>query len=337
MNIIRNFVANNKFTTENLPSFEARLFFEGAKMRSDLERFVILLFLSVAIATYGVIGDSAATVIGAMIIAPLMRPIMATAAAVVMGDMKRAGFSFLIVLASVAGVIGVAWLLTEISIITTISIENSSQFSNRISPTLVDFYAAIWSGAAAAFAMSRDDIADALPGAAIAIALVPPLCVVGIALAEGLWTSAAGAFILFLTNFLSILLAGGGVLALLGLSAVAVKRLALNARRRAFAVIAIGIVMVTIPLGRTTLQVYQQKLIKREATNLAQEWVQGSDYGVNRVDVTENQVTLSIYGSGEQPQLSEFWEKLGASIDQPVEINLVVVPSEQKSYTAGKE
>jgi uncharacterized hydrophobic protein (TIGR00271 family) len=331
MGIIRKTIEDNKFTTENLPAFEAKLFFEGAKRRVDLERFVVLLFLSTFIATCGVIGDSVATVIGAMIIAPLMRPIMATAAALVMGDLKRAWSSFLIVLASVSGVIGVAWLLTELSVVTVISIESSSQFSSRISPGLIDLYAAIASGVAGAFALSRDDVADSLPGVAIAISLVPPLCVAGIGLAEGEWAAAGGAFLLFLTNFLSILLAGGGVLALLGLSAVAVKGLKPYARRSAFAVIAIGIALVTIPLGTTTIRVYQQKLIKGETIKVAQEWIQGTEYGIRDVEVAGNQVTLAIYGSGERPSLSELGDKLGASIDQPVNLNLVVVPSMQET------
>jgi len=272
-----------------------------------------------------------------MIIAPLMRPIMATAAALVMGDMKRAGSSFLIVLASVSGVIGVAWLLTELSVLAVISIESSSQFSNRISPRLIDLYAALASGAAGAFALSREDVADSLPGVAIAISLVPPICVVGIALAEGEWAAAGGAFLLFLTNFLSILLAGGAVLALLGLSAVAVKGLMPTVRRSAFIVIAIGIALVTIPLGTTTLRVYQQKLIKRETIHLAREWVEGTGYGISQVDVMGNQVTLAIYGSGDRPPLPELGDQLGDSLDQQIDIRLVVVPSEQENYVAVRE
>jgi uncharacterized hydrophobic protein (TIGR00271 family) len=334
MRILRNIIDDNKFAPEDLPAFEAKLFFKGAKRRGDLERFVVLLFLSTVIATYGVIGDSVATVIGAMIIAPLMRPIMATAAALVMGDMKRAVSSLFMVLASVSGVIAVAWLITEISVVTIISIESNSQFSSRISPSMIDLYAALASGAAGAFALSRKDIADSLPGVAIAISLVPPLCVMGIGLAEGEWTAAGGAFLLFLTNFLSILLAGGGVLALLGLSVVAVKGLKPYARRSAFVVIAIGIALVTIPLGGTTMRVYQQKLIKRETIKVAQEWIQGTDYGIRQVDVMGNQVTLAIYGSGDRPELSELGKQLSASLDQPVNMNLIIVPSEQETYVA---
>jgi uncharacterized hydrophobic protein (TIGR00271 family) len=138
----------------------------------------VLLFLSTIIATYGVIGDSVATVIGAMIIAPLMRPIMATAAGLVMGEVRRAGNSFLVVLASVFGVVALAWLLTEINFATVISFDTNSQISGRISPRLIDLFTALAAGTAGAFAMSRDDVADSLPGVAIAVSLVPPLCVV---------------------------------------------------------------------------------------------------------------------------------------------------------------
>jgi len=337
MEIIRNIINDNKFTPEDLPAFKSKLFFEGAKRRVDLERYVVLLFLSTVIAGSGVIGDSVATVIGAMIIAPLMRPIMATAAGLVMGDMRRAASSFLIVLASVTGVIGLTWLLTELTMVTVISIESSSQFSSRTSPRLVDLYVALASGAAGAFAMSRKDVADSLPGVAIAISLVPPLCVVGIALAVGEWIAAGGAFLLFLTNFLSILLAGGGVLALLGLRAVAVKGLMPNARRIAFLVLTLAIVLVTLPLGTNTLRVYQQKLIKRETIDLAQQWLQGTDYGISQVNVMGNRVTVAIYGSGDRPELSELGKQLNASLDQPVNMNLIIVPSKQEIFVVKRE
>ena len=151
-----------------------------------------LLFLSTVIATYGVIGDSTATVIGAMIIAPLMRPIMATAAAIVTGRFDRAIRSSLIVAAGVAGVIGVSWLLTALNITAVISFESNAQITGRVSPRLIDLYAALASGAAGAFAMSREDIADSLPGVAISISLVPPLCVVGVGLSEGEFGAAWG-------------------------------------------------------------------------------------------------------------------------------------------------
>jgi len=337
MDIFRNFVADNQFRTENLPAFEAKLFFEGNKWRVKLEQYVVLLFLSALIATYGVIGDSTAVVIGAMIIAPLMRPIMATTAGLVMGDMKRAGASFAIVIASVAGVIGLSWFLTEISVAAVISFESNSQLIGRISPRLIDLYVALASGAAGAYALSRENVSDSLPGVAIAISLVPPLCVVGIGLAEGTWSDAGGAMLLFLTNFLSILLAGGGLLALLGLRVPTAKKLSPSARRRAFIFIAIGALLITIPLGVSTWQVFVQNQIRQETIQVAQAWLVGTDYEISQVQVSGSHVDLAIHGSGEHPTVSELGERLDAALDQRFDLSLIVIPSEHEDYVPSLE
>ena len=106
MSILSEMLGANRFTPEDVPRFEAKLFFEGARRRRYYEQFGVLLLLATVIATMGILGDSTATVIGAMIIAPLMTPIMATAAALVTGRMGRAGRSLLLVVVGVIGVIG---------------------------------------------------------------------------------------------------------------------------------------------------------------------------------------------------------------------------------------
>jgi len=339
MSILRNYFGHNQFKAGELSAFKEKLFFEGAKRQGELERFAILLFLSTAIATYGVIGDSTATVIGAMIIAPLMRPIMAITAGLVMGDLKRAGRSLGMVFISVAGVIGVSWLLSELSFVTVpaISFHTNAQIVGRVTPRMIDLYAAVWSGAAAAFAMSRKDVADSLPGAAIAIALVPPLCVVGIGLAEGQWSAAGGALLLFLTNFLSILLAGGAVLALLGLNRAAVKGLEGHSRRNAYILVAVAVILVIIPLGTTSVSIFQQRQMEKETVQTAYRWIADTAYTIRRVQVSGDQVTLEIYGSGEQPELSELGDQLNTLLDQPVNLRMFIVPSEEENYFAGSE
>ena len=337
MGILRNIVEDNKFSLADIPAFEAKLFYEGAKRRIDLERFAVLLFLSTFISTYGVIGDSTATVIGAMIIAPLMRPIMAATAGLVMGNIKRASFSFLIVAFGVVGVIGLSFLLTEVTITRVISFEINSQLSGRISPRLIDLYIALAAGAAGAFALSRDDIADSLPGVAMAIALVPPLCVVGIGLAQGEIDAAWGAFLLFLTNFLAIMLAGGGVLALLGLSTASLKSLSRGARRGSFILITIAVLLVAIPLGSTSIRFFEENHVKQATIQLTQDWMRGTDYRIDQVRVVGDQINLVIHGSGDRPELSELGDWLTASLDEPVDINLVIVPSAQENYLAERE
>jgi len=76
----------NRFDPEYLPSFESKLFFERERKNKQIVNFIVLLALATVIATYGVVTDSTASVIGAMIIVPLMTPIMAAAAAVTMGS-----------------------------------------------------------------------------------------------------------------------------------------------------------------------------------------------------------------------------------------------------------
>ena len=334
MSILTNIIVDNQFKAEELPVFKNKLFFEGAKRRVNLEQFTVLLFISTAIATYGVIGDSVATGIGAMIIAPLMRPIMATTAGLVMGDMKRAGRSLGMVIISVVCVIGVAWILAELSFVTVpvISFQSNSQIVGRVSPRMIDLYAALWSGAAAAFAMSREDVADSLPGAAIAIALVPPLCVVGIGLTQGQWDAAGGALLLFLTNFLSILLAGGAVLALLGLNKAAVKGAEGHTRRNAYILVALAIVLVIIPLGTTTIGIFQQRQMEKETVQLAYQWVADKDYSIRRIQVIEDQVILEIYGTGERPVLSELGDQINDLLDRPIKLRMFIVPAEQEEY-----
>ena len=332
MGFMRNVADDNKFTPEDLPKFEAKLFFEGARRRIDLEQFTVLLFLSTVIATYGVIGDSTATVIGAMIIAPLMRPIMGTAAGLVMGDMKRAGESFLVVVLGVAGVIGVAWFLTFINVTAVIDFNTNSQITGRVSPRLIDLFAALAAGAAGAFAMSRDDVGDSLPGVAISISLVPPLCVVGVGLAEAEWMAASGAMLLFVTNFLSILLAGGGVLGLLGLSAAATAELRGNQRRQAFFFVALGIILIALPLGATSWRVYDESLTERATLRLAEAWIEDTGYMIEEIDAHGNQVTVVIHGHGERPLLADLGPQVDEVLDHDIDMELIVVPSERESY-----
>jgi uncharacterized membrane protein len=231
-------------------------------------------------------------------------------------------------------VIGAAWLLSEMSFVTVpvISFQSNAQIAGRVSPRMIDLYAAIWSGAAAAFAMSRKDVSDALPGAAIAIALVPPLCVVGIGLAQGQWSAAGGALLLFLTNFLSILLAGGAVLALLGLNRATVQGLDGRTRRNAYLLVALAIILVIIPLGTTTLSIFQQRQMEKEAVQLTYQWIKDTGYSIRRVKVVDDRIDLEIYGAGEQPVLSELGDQLNASLGQPIKLRLIVVPSEQEEY-----
>lgn len=166
--------------------------------------FHFMLGLSTIIATLGLLSNSAAVIIGAMIIAPLMGPIVGMAYSTAMGNRKLLRRSSLTVLKGILLTIGVAWLVSSIIGLETVDTEILS----RIKPTLIDFGIATAAGGAAAFANTRRSISSALPGVAIAVALVPPLSVVGIGLAQAEGSIAFGALLLFSTNLICIIFFG---------------------------------------------------------------------------------------------------------------------------------
>ncbi|MCO5194978.1 MAG: DUF389 domain-containing protein, partial [Anaerolineae bacterium] len=149
MNTLSSIVRDNRFRPEDVSKFESKLFFEGTRARPYLERFFTLLTLATIIATAGVLADSTATVIGAMIVAPLMIPIMATAAALIMGNIPRALNRLTLVAVGVAVVILLSWLFGVFYTGAIVFTENS-QIVARTSPRLIDLVAALASGAAGA-------------------------------------------------------------------------------------------------------------------------------------------------------------------------------------------
>ncbi|HYT34641.1 MAG TPA: DUF389 domain-containing protein, partial [Ktedonobacteraceae bacterium] len=193
------------FDPAYLSTFEDKTFIEGPQTARRLTNFFALLLFATVIATYGVISNSTATVIGAMIVAPLMGPMMATTSAVVMGSLSRALRGFALTVVGIVAVIIFSYLLTWVIPDATISFTSNGEITSRINPGLLALLTALGAGAAGAFITSRAEIADSMGGVAIAISLVPPLCVVGISLQKGQLDAAGGAFLLFMTNFLAIL------------------------------------------------------------------------------------------------------------------------------------
>ena len=121
-----------------------------------------MLALSVIIAELGLSLDSDAVIIGAMLIAPLMTPILGTAAALVMGWPRRLGQAALAVLAGAAGAVGISFALT--SVLPAASQALTTAVLSRTSPDLRDLAVALAAGAAGAYATARADVSAALPG-----------------------------------------------------------------------------------------------------------------------------------------------------------------------------
>ena len=167
--------------------------------------FHFMLGLSAIISTLGLLANSVAIIIGAMIIAPLMGPIIGMAYSISMGNRKLLRRSSLTVLQGIVLTVVISWLTASI-----IGLENvESEILSRTKPTLIDFGIAMAAGMAGGFTQTRRSIGDAIPGVAIAVALVPPLSVIGIGLSLGENGIAFGSSLLFLTNLTCIVFFGG--------------------------------------------------------------------------------------------------------------------------------
>ncbi len=168
--------------------------------------FGALISLSTLIAALGLVRDSGAVVIGAMLVAPLMTPLVAMGFALVQGNLKLIRSA----LRSVSWGFAIALLIgASIGLMLRLfapGLEISEQMADRGSPNFLDLVVALASGVAAAYAMGRPNLISALPGVAIAAALVPPIATSGLALTMGDLTLAGGASLLFFTNIVAIVL-----------------------------------------------------------------------------------------------------------------------------------
>jgi uncharacterized hydrophobic protein (TIGR00271 family) len=254
------------------------VFFDGPETKTRLSRFWLLLVLSSVIAAAGVVADSTATVIGAMIVAPLMLPIQGTMLATVLADRRNFTRSFLILVGGAAAAVGVGFLVGLVAI-TPIVAATNAQVAQRVNPRLIDLLAALAVGAVGSIALIRKDISDTLPGVAIAISLVPPLTVVGLTLESGAPGQSVGALLLFVTNVAAILVTGSIVMALYGVARIVRSGLdeqtRRSRRRHAIVVTAVVAALVGIPLALSSVAAItastQQGNLERVATQWAQE------------------------------------------------------------------
>jgi uncharacterized hydrophobic protein (TIGR00271 family) len=280
--------------------------------RAKQSAFWTMLVLSGVIATAGVVSDSTATVIGAMIIAPLSTPIMAIALGIVKRERIRAG-RFVIWGAAVVVLLGIGAAL----IVPDIDLQTNAQITGRTSPTVVDLIAAIATGLAGAVGLARRDVAAVLPGVAIAISLVPPLAVVGICLGEGSVGLAMGALLLFVSNLVSMVIAGTLLFTALGYSAEADRQARrVGAERRSYIKLALGLVAVMIPLAINTALVLVLHTWTTRIQTVADDWVAG----VAEAEVTDVEFTASSFRinvrvrPGELPPTDELMRALDGQV-----------------------
>lgn len=210
IHIEKNFFSQ-KFLVEERTSVFNKLFFHH---KSDWKSsFYLMLFLSVGLVSLGLSQDSSATIIGAMIIAPLGQPIVAFGGAIALGWRMQ---SFRMVGIIVLGTVSTIFMAYFIGI-TLPDITPNHQILIRTSPDLRDLGIAVLAGAAGAYGYYRSEYSSILAGVAISVALVSPLCTCGLMLEQGHFILAGGSFLLFFTNLIGVTFAAILVFFILGL------------------------------------------------------------------------------------------------------------------------
>ena len=175
--------------------------------------YAALLTLAGLIALFGLLENSAAVIIGAMLISPLMNPILAAALALLLGDGKLGRRSAIVLALSVAAVIAVTCLVAFVIPLKQVT----PQILARTTPNLLDLFIAFLSGLAGTLALRGGSVTmTILPGVAIAVAVVPPLSVVGYGLSTRQGSIAGGAFLLFITNLVAIVISAVVVFRVIG-------------------------------------------------------------------------------------------------------------------------
>ncbi|GLW49031.1 membrane protein [Streptomyces sp. NBRC 14336] len=294
--------------------------------------FWTMLTLSAVIAAGGVLTDSTATVIGAMIIAPLSTPIMGIALGSV--QRRRTG-SITVVLLACLLVIATGMLMSLV-LPADYDLLSNSQISSRTAPTLMDLVAALATGLAGAVALARRDVAAVLPGVAIAISLVPPLVVTGVCLGQLAGWQALGALALFVSNLFALVCAGMLVFAALGYAGEAeADRAAGRPGRRAYAAMALLFAVSVVPLAADTTATVLLNVWTGRARNAAQQWLADEPNAtVTGVDAQSRTLHIHVRVPGELPPVRALLDRLDGQL--PDGIPVVVDVQRGRRVDAGK-
>ncbi|MGK7934668.1 MAG: DUF389 domain-containing protein [Xenococcaceae cyanobacterium] len=304
--------------------------------------FYLLLALAAAIATFGLLTNSAATIIGAMIIAPLMNPIASLAYALVVLSPRLLERSLFTLLTGVILVIVIAYVTTEVLGLTTVG----SEILGRTTPNSLDLGVALAAGAAAAFANTRRSIANALPGVAISVALVPPLSVVGIGLclgslgteiaaSRGVESSiAAGSFLLFVTNLAGIVFSGSLVFLFQRYGSLKKATIGLM-------VALLGLLILLEPLGFSLRQLYFRSIAIRTIFELRQNQPQlfpgtakfrslNTRYREDGLLHIELDLEVPLKDmTNIQEKIDRASIEISKTLNQPVKVNVDLIPFQQ--------
>lgn len=258
-----------------------------------------VLFFAMLIASVGLNVNSTAVIIGAMLISPLMGPIVGMGYGAAVADLRLIRTAAL----SLLTFTGLSLLTSTVYFTLSPLNEPGSELLARTSPSLWDVLIAAFGGAAGMVAATRRSFSNIVPGVAIATALMPPLCTVGFGIAHQRWDMAGGAFFLFLINGVFIAAATLAVARVLRLPAVT----ELEPRTRALhrGVIGVGLVAVLAPSVWMGYQLVQDEVFQGAAQRALAQLERDTDSALlgTEVDPRQRRIRLTVVGEAEQARL----------------------------------
>ncbi len=215
----------------------------GSRLSVD---FLVMLGLAAAIASLGLLQDSPAVVIGSMLLAPLMTPMVGAGLALAQANLTLGWNSLRSIVAGFLLTLAISCIIALV----TPGEEMTSQVVARGNPNLLDLLIALFSACAAAYALARPNLVGAVAGVAIATALVPPLCSAGIAIAYQQYAIALGAALLFVTNLVAIVLGAAGTFRYLGVTSSEASAVQRRWVYPTLGILGVTVTILAFPLGR---------------------------------------------------------------------------------------
>ena len=201
-----------KYLSNTLPFFSHALesdfkdLFLALKDNASItSTYVLLMVLSTLLATLGLFLNSPSIVIGAMVLAPLMSPIISLSMGLLRSDAELSRKAFMSLFVGMMLALSLSALMAYLLPFR----ELTPEIAGRLHPSTLDLMVAVLSGIAGAVGHAKEKVAKSMPGVAIAVALVPPLCVSGIGIGWWDYDVFYGAMLLFLTNLTGIILTAG--------------------------------------------------------------------------------------------------------------------------------
>jgi uncharacterized hydrophobic protein (TIGR00271 family) len=273
-----------------------------------LVRMGILLVLSTVIASAGLLSDSAAVVIGAMLVAPLMNPVMAAAGSVVMGWSHRFYASLWLVFLMAVVALSLSALIAALSPELVFIPE---QVQARTRPTYFDLLIALAAGSAGAYTIARKE-SGAIPGVAVAVALLPPLASAGILMTTGEFELAIRAIVLFLTNLVAMILAGALTFMAVGVSPPdSRKKTAAFVKGQISLFIALTIA-ISVPLWFYSEKVLFNAHYQAAKSEILQSWLKENKLELVDVDIFKETQTLTLHlvGPNQPTNVNKLYRQL---------------------------